>query len=229
MNLVAKLGYGIKCFCEQDLLDMDYNIKEVMIMSFKSCEFPMFSNLFQRDCSVVFCLRTSKRVSLGELIDHVFYSFLTLVYEYFKIYYYYIESIQSNYRFRYYMEENDVFGAIQRSFELRWKQEMVDSRSSISTDSHHQISINVKSLISIDYEAIRELMTNQKISSFTKSLNNYIISPWPSVRLFIRFLYCIRGRFAQRPFYTQFGGGKKPPLKDESLGLERYIIYCKTD
>ena len=53
-------------------------------MSFKSCEFLMFSNLLQRDCSVVFCLRTSKRVSLGELIDHGFYPFLTMVYKCFK-------------------------------------------------------------------------------------------------------------------------------------------------
>ena len=45
---------------------------------------------------------------------------------------------------------------------------MVDGCSSISTDSHHPISIDVKSLVSIDYEAIRELMRNQKISSFTK-------------------------------------------------------------
>ena len=72
---------------------MDCNIVEVMILSFRSCEFLMFSNLSQRDCSVVFCLRTSKRVSLGELIDHGFYPFSTMVYECFKIYYYYIESI----------------------------------------------------------------------------------------------------------------------------------------
>ena len=27
MNLVAKPGYGIKCFCDYDLLNMDCNIK----------------------------------------------------------------------------------------------------------------------------------------------------------------------------------------------------------
>ena len=86
MNLVAKLGYGIKCFCDYDFLDMDCNIVEVMILRFKSCEFLMFTNLSQRDCSVVFCLRTSKRVSLGELIDHGFYPLLAMVYKYFKIY-----------------------------------------------------------------------------------------------------------------------------------------------
>ncbi|KAF3513909.1 hypothetical protein F2Q69_00006851 [Brassica cretica] len=50
--------------------------------------------------------------------------------------------------FRYHPEENDAFGAFRRSFELRWKQDMVDGRSSVSTDSHHQISIDVESLIS---------------------------------------------------------------------------------
>ena len=75
---------------------MDCNIVEVMILSFRSCEFLMFSNLSQRDCSVVFCLRTSKRVGLGELIDHGFYPFLTMVYDCFKIYYYYIESISKS-------------------------------------------------------------------------------------------------------------------------------------
>ena len=99
-----------------------------------------------------------------------------MVYECFKIYYYYIESIYSNYRFRYHLEENDAFGAFWRSFELRWKQEMVDGCSSVSTNSHHQISIDVESLlsidvesllsidveslVSIDYEAIQGLMTN---------------------------------------------------------------------
>ena len=129
-------------------------------MSFKSCEFLMFSNLFQRDCSVVFFLRTSKRVSLGELIDHGFYLFLTMVYEYFKIYYYYIEFILSNYRFRYYLEKSDVFGAIWRSFKLRWKQGMVDVNNSVSTDCYHQISIDVGLFTSIDFEATRELITN---------------------------------------------------------------------
>ena len=47
---------------------------------------------------------------------------------------------------------------------------MVDGRNSVSTDSYHQISIDVGSLVSIDYEAIRELVSNQKISSFTKVL-----------------------------------------------------------
>ncbi|KAF3489028.1 hypothetical protein F2Q69_00055692 [Brassica cretica] len=34
---------------EQDFLDVDCNITEVMILSFKSCESLLFSNLFQRD------------------------------------------------------------------------------------------------------------------------------------------------------------------------------------
>ena len=45
MNLVAKLGYGIMCFCDYVFLDVDYNIVEVMILSFKSCESLLFSNL----------------------------------------------------------------------------------------------------------------------------------------------------------------------------------------
>ena len=53
MNLAAKLGYGMKYFCDQDLLDVDYNIEKVMILSFKSCESLLFSNLFQRDCLFV--------------------------------------------------------------------------------------------------------------------------------------------------------------------------------
>ena len=35
---------------------------------------------------------------------------------------------------------------------------------------------------------------------FHKSFDNYILSPWPPVRLFIRVLYHFRGRLAQRPF-----------------------------
>ena len=55
---------------------MDCNIVEVIILSFRSCEFLMFLNLSQRDFYVMFCLRTSKRVSLRELIDHGFYPLL---------------------------------------------------------------------------------------------------------------------------------------------------------
>ena len=75
MNLVAKLGYGILCFCYQDFLDMDCNIVEVMILILK-------------------LLRTSKRVSLGELIDHGFYPFLTIVQSVLR----YIITIQSLFR-----------------------------------------------------------------------------------------------------------------------------------
>ena len=53
MNLVAKLGYGIMCFCDYNFLDVDCNIIEVMILSFKSCKSLLFSNLFQRDCPFV--------------------------------------------------------------------------------------------------------------------------------------------------------------------------------
>uniref|UniRef100_A0A0D3DAM0 Uncharacterized protein n=1 Tax=Brassica oleracea var. oleracea TaxID=109376 RepID=A0A0D3DAM0_BRAOL len=38
---------------EQDFLDVDCNIADVMILSFKSCESLLFSNLFQRDCPSV--------------------------------------------------------------------------------------------------------------------------------------------------------------------------------
>ncbi|KAF3563241.1 hypothetical protein DY000_02016086 [Brassica cretica] len=37
----------------KDFLDVDCNIAEVMILSFKSCESLLFSNLFQRDCPSV--------------------------------------------------------------------------------------------------------------------------------------------------------------------------------
>ncbi|KAF3578159.1 hypothetical protein DY000_02031388 [Brassica cretica] len=37
----------------EDFLDVDCNIVEVMILSFKSCESLVFSNLFQRDCPSV--------------------------------------------------------------------------------------------------------------------------------------------------------------------------------
>ena len=53
MNLVAKLGYGIMCFCEYDFLDVDCNIPEVMILSFKFCESLLFTNLFHIDCPFV--------------------------------------------------------------------------------------------------------------------------------------------------------------------------------
>ena len=36
MNLVAKLGYGIMCFSYNDFLDVDSNIAEVKILSFKT-------------------------------------------------------------------------------------------------------------------------------------------------------------------------------------------------
>ncbi|WZZ59442.1 hypothetical protein YC2023_059549 [Brassica napus] len=36
-----------------DFLDVDCNIAEVMILSFKSCESILFSNLIQRDCPSV--------------------------------------------------------------------------------------------------------------------------------------------------------------------------------
>ena len=42
MNLVAKLGYGMMCFSDYDFLDVDCNIIEVMILSFKSCESLLF-------------------------------------------------------------------------------------------------------------------------------------------------------------------------------------------
>ena len=48
MNLVAKLGHGIMCFCDYDVLDVDCNIVEVMILTFKLCESMMFSNLFHK-------------------------------------------------------------------------------------------------------------------------------------------------------------------------------------
>ena len=62
---------------------MDCNIVEVMILSFKSCESLLFSNLFQRDCMFVL-LEASKMVSLGELIDHGFDLLLLMVYKYFN-------------------------------------------------------------------------------------------------------------------------------------------------
>ena len=65
---------------------MDYNIVEVMILSFKSCESLLFSNILQRDCSSMFCLRTSKRVNLGELIYYGFYPLSAMVYKCFNIY-----------------------------------------------------------------------------------------------------------------------------------------------
>ena len=42
MNLVAKLGYGMMCFCDYDFLDVDCNFVEVLILSFKSCESLLF-------------------------------------------------------------------------------------------------------------------------------------------------------------------------------------------
>ena len=65
MNLVAKLGYCIMCFCDWDFLDVDCNIEEMMILSFKSCESLLFSNLFQRDCLFVLLEDKQKRKSGG--------------------------------------------------------------------------------------------------------------------------------------------------------------------
>ena len=52
------------------------------------------------------------------LIDHGFYPLLAMIYKCLRYIYYDIESIYSNYRFRYLLEENDVFGAVWRPFEL---------------------------------------------------------------------------------------------------------------
>ena len=46
----------------------------------------MFSNLFHKDYSL-FCLRTSKRISLGELIYHGFYHIYTMVNSCSRVYY----------------------------------------------------------------------------------------------------------------------------------------------
>ena len=44
---------------------MDCNIAEVMILSFKSCESLLFSNLFQRDCPSVLLEDTQNGKSVG--------------------------------------------------------------------------------------------------------------------------------------------------------------------
>ena len=77
--MVAKLGYGIMCFCDYDFLDVDCNIVEVMILSFKSCESLLFSNFFQRGCPYVL-LKDKQKGKSGELIDHGFYLLSAMVY-----------------------------------------------------------------------------------------------------------------------------------------------------
>ena len=76
---------------------MDCNIVEVMILSFKSCESLLFSNLFQRDCPFVL-----NHVNLGELIDHGFYPLLATFYKCFNIslllYRVYLEYLQAQLR-----------------------------------------------------------------------------------------------------------------------------------
>ena len=64
---------------------MDCNIVEVMILSFKSCESLLFSNLFQRDRMFVL-LEDKQKGKSGELKDHGFYLFLAMVYKCFSIY-----------------------------------------------------------------------------------------------------------------------------------------------
>ena len=65
MNLVAKLGYDIMCFCDYDFLDVDCSIVKVMILSFKSSESLLFLNLFQRDCPSVLLEDKQKGKSRG--------------------------------------------------------------------------------------------------------------------------------------------------------------------
>ena len=67
MNFVAKLGYGIMCFCDYDFLDVDCNIVEVMILSFKSRESLLFSNFFQRD--YMFVLLEDKQKGKSGRVD----------------------------------------------------------------------------------------------------------------------------------------------------------------
>ena len=64
--------------------------------------------------------------------------------------------------------------------------EIEDSRLfiRISTDGYQEISIDEKLFPSIDGEATRELMTKLEDFKFHKSFNNYILSPWPPVRLY---------------------------------------------
>ena len=77
--------------------------------------------------------------------------------------YYDIESIQSTYRFKYLLEENDVFGEIWRLFQsFAGNRGGVDYYIRISTDDYQAQSIDGKLVESIDGEATRELMTNQK-------------------------------------------------------------------
>ena len=64
---------------------MDCNIVEVMILSLKLYESLLFETSF-RETTSMFCSRTSKRVSMGELIEHGFYALLAMVYKCFKIY-----------------------------------------------------------------------------------------------------------------------------------------------
>ena len=62
---------------------MDCNIAEVMIISFKSCESLLFSNLFQRDYPLVL-LEDKEKGKSGELIDHGFYPLFAMVYKCFN-------------------------------------------------------------------------------------------------------------------------------------------------
>ena len=64
---------------------MDCNIVEVMILSFKACDFLPFSNLFQRECLLVL-LEDKQKDKSEELIDHIFYPFLIMVYKCFKVF-----------------------------------------------------------------------------------------------------------------------------------------------
>ena len=73
-----------------------------MILSFKFVSLCCFQTSF-RETAYMFCLRTSKRVSLGYLIGHGFYPLLAMVYKCFNIYLLryrvYLECLQVHRRF----------------------------------------------------------------------------------------------------------------------------------
>ena len=162
-----------------------------------------FQNSF-RDTASMFYLRTSKRVSLGELIDHGFYPLLAMVYKCFKIYLLlyrvYLEQLQVQVLTRRkwciwsYLE---IFWALLEIGDGRRLPRNIDWRLPRNIDRRLPTNLDRCWPLLIDRQRSHPRV-NDKLENFKshKSFNNYILSLWPPVRLFIRVLYHFRGRLA---------------------------------
>ena len=142
----------------------------------------------------------------------------------FRVFYMYSDPFQGNYRFKYLLEENDVFEDIWRLFELCSKQRMSRLLSQ-NVDRRSPRIINRRWVVTIDRQRSHPRVKDKlEDSKFNKSSNIYIFSPWPPVRLIYQvFFFHFRGRLAQRPFRPSLKRSNQPPLERKLRIGEREI------